>query len=148
MQSEEPRWLEVDEIIELDRLIVESTGEPFGILDYGLLNSAMARPINRYLYDEEQDVVSLAVCLLFGIARNHAFMQGNKRTGFEAALVFLEVNGYELQIADHPYLGVMIEQAVARKISEYDFEEAIRPFVLALPQPADASSPADVSSRG
>jgi death-on-curing protein len=82
----EPRWLEPDEVIELNRLIVDATGEPFLVRDYGLLASALAKPIQYWSYEHEDDAVTLAVTLLFGIAQNHPFEQGNKRTAFEAAL--------------------------------------------------------------
>ncbi|HZC15513.1 MAG TPA: type II toxin-antitoxin system death-on-curing family toxin, partial [Caulobacteraceae bacterium] len=70
------------------------TGEPFALRDAGLLISALGKPRNHWFYEGKRDAVSLAVTLLFGIARNHAFEQGNKRTAFEAALIFLLANGY------------------------------------------------------
>jgi death-on-curing family protein len=85
----EPIWLETAEVIELNRLIVAETGEPFLVRDLGGLESAVERPRNCSRYEAQDDALTLAVTLLFGIAGNHPFLQGNKRTGFEAALIFL-----------------------------------------------------------
>ena len=82
-----PRWLTAEEISQINALQVEETGEPFLILNHGLLESAIGRPRNRHAYDEERDVVVLSVSLLFGLAKNHAFQQGNKRTATAAALL-------------------------------------------------------------
>src|SRR5690606_3963674 len=62
----------------------------------GLLESACAVPQNQWGYGGVTDLADLAAALLFAIARNHPFMQGNKRTGFMAALQLLELNGWEL----------------------------------------------------
>lgn len=70
------------------------TGEPFLLLHAGALESALQRPRNLWAYEAVEDVGALAVRLMMGIARDHPFMQGNKRTGFEAALIFLIANGH------------------------------------------------------
>jgi death on curing protein len=93
----EPVWLSAETVITINKDLVEETGEPFFLRDRGLLESAVAKPINRFHYDGVEDVLSLAMTLLFGVARNHAFEQGNKRTGFLAAVVFLEANGYTIE---------------------------------------------------
>lgn len=100
-----PRWLTAEEISQINALQVEETGEPFLILNHGLLESAVGRPRNRHAYDEERDVVVLSVSLLFGLAKNHAFQQGNKRTATAAALLFLELNGYRWAHPDDEELG-------------------------------------------
>jgi death-on-curing protein len=93
----EPVWLSAETVIAINKELVRETGEPFFVRDRGLLESAVAKPINRFHYDGVEDLVSLATTLLFGVARNHAFEQGNKRTGFLAAIVFLETNGYTIE---------------------------------------------------
>ena len=89
----EPIWLSAETVIYINKEVVRETGEPFFLRDRGLLESAVANPINRFHYDGVEDVVSLATTLLFAVARNHPFEQGNKRTGFLAAVVFLETDG-------------------------------------------------------
>jgi death-on-curing protein len=77
-----------------ERLIAEFGGLA-GIRDEGLMESALGRPINRFSY-EKPSVCDLAASYAFGIVRNHPFLDGNKRTGFAAAAVFLETNGFRL----------------------------------------------------
>jgi death-on-curing protein len=75
----EPRWLPIEAVIEHNRLEVEATGERHLLRDFGLLESALAQPRNFYGFGQD-DIVVLAVVLMSGIARAHAFEQGNKRT--------------------------------------------------------------------
>ena len=72
----EPHWLPIDVLIEHNRLETQATGEPHFLRDRGLLESALARPRNFFSFGEE-DIVALAVLLMAGIARAHAFEQGN-----------------------------------------------------------------------
>ena len=104
------------------------TDEPFELLDGGLLESALARPRNHWEYGED-DVLSLAIVLLVGIARNHAFLQGNKRTAFISAETFLNINGYTLKITNSPILGETLERMIEGKIPEEDFHLAVQDFI-------------------
>ena len=116
----EPRWLSVDDLIRFNELAVAETSEPFFVRDHGLLESALAKPINHWHYGE-LDVVVLAVTLLLGIARNHPFGQGNKRTAFAAADAFLYLNGYDLVVPDRAELADMIVAAITGDMSEHQF---------------------------
>lgn len=128
----EPLWLPLDEVVAINRDAVERTGEPFGLISPDLLASALAKPQGRYHYGGERDVWRLAVTLLFAIARNHPFRQGNKRTGFVAAVIFLAVNGYRLNADDGDVLGEMVNQVLAGTLSEGQFEALLRPFVRSM----------------
>ena len=97
--------------------------------DEGLLISALERPKNHWHYDADEDAVSLAVTLLFAIARNHPFAQGNKRTGFEAALIFLENNGYAFVGPDDHILADAIVAVIEGTRTEQEFEVVFRAFV-------------------
>ena len=77
----EPNWLPIEAVIEHNRLELAETGEHHFVRDLGLLESALARPRNFFGFGE-QDIVVLAVTLMAGIARAHAFEQGNKRRAF------------------------------------------------------------------
>lgn len=107
---------------------VSDTGEVFLIRDYGLLESAVMRPINHFNYGEP-DVVALAVILGIGIARNHAFEQGNKRAGFAAMLMFLNANGYEMDAPDQIVLAEEFTDVVEHAGTEWDLTESLRQFV-------------------
>lgn len=77
-----------------DRQLAEHGGLR-GVKDLGLLDSAMARPINKHSYGEE-DLCALAAAYAFGIARNHPFADGNKRTAWVMARLFLQLNSVRI----------------------------------------------------
>jgi death-on-curing protein len=87
----EPRWLTLDDIEDIHAEQLALFGGPAGIRDRGALESALGRPTNRWHY-ENADMAQLAAAYAFGIARNHPFVDGNKRTAFAALMVFLRLN--------------------------------------------------------
>jgi len=125
----EPVWLPIEVVIRINEDSVTETGEPFFLRDRALLDSALARPRNHYAYGEE-DVFSLATTLIFGIAKNHPFEQGNKRTAFLSAVLFLEQNGYIFSCANNEILGKAIEFVINDQLTEAEFREIIRPYVV------------------
>ncbi len=91
----EPVWLDATDALAIhDRQLAEHGGGT-GVRDLGLLESALGRPINRWAYGE-QDVATLAAAYAFGVARNHPFVDGNKRTAWVLARLFLALNGQRL----------------------------------------------------
>lgn len=82
-----------------------------GIRDEGLLSSALARPHNLEAYGEGIDAASLAAAYAFGIARNHPFLDGNKRTAFVAMELFLNLNGWALNADDADCISTMMSLA-------------------------------------
>ena len=69
--------------------------------DDGLIDSALSRPQNRWAYAKDVDLADLAAAYGYGLAKNHGFVDGNKRIGFMAMYVFLRLNGREIE-ADEP----------------------------------------------
>lgn len=130
-------WLPIQEVIEINRAAVEATGEPFLVLSYGLLESALDRARNHFWYNREHDVLTLAVILPFAISRNHAFQQGNKRTGFIAASMFLNLNGFRLTIEDSEDLGEFVTAVLENRISEKAFTRTLATHVEAIPDDQD-----------
>jgi death on curing protein len=130
----EPVWLSAEPVIAINQRVVMRTGEPFLLRDRGLLESALGKAPNRYHYDRVEDVVSLAATLLFGIARNHPFEQGNKRTGFLSAVYFLEINGYALEPApdSEKALGLLITYVLEQGMSEEGFADVVRMVTRAI----------------
>jgi death on curing protein len=116
-------------VIEHNRLEVEATGERHFLRDFGLLESALARPRNFYGFGED-DIVALAVALLNGVARAHAFEQGNKRTAFAAMRLFLLTNGYDTAFDDTISWADEVIALVEHRSTEDDFVRTIRPFVF------------------
>lgn len=97
-----PIWLQrqVIELLHLEALAAH--GGLLGVRDPGLLDSALARPLNRHAYEGETDLVRLAACVASSIVRNHPFSDGNKRTAFIAAVVVLDLNGLVLDAPNRP----------------------------------------------
>lgn len=91
----EPTRLPRDLIIRLHDRQIELHGGLPGTRDHGLLESAIARPLNAWSYGEE-DLFTLASLYAAGLIRNHPFLDGNKRIGFLSALLFLEANGWKM----------------------------------------------------
>ena len=82
-----------------DEQIAEHGGAA-GVRDLGLLESALARPQHLAVYDPDADAAALAAAYAFGIARNHPFVDGNKRTALVVSETFLAINGYALAASD------------------------------------------------
>lgn len=82
-----------------------------GVRDEGLLSSALARPQNSAAYGENPDAAALAAAYAFGIARNHPFLDGNKRTAFVVMELFLNLNGMNLNASDADCISTMLSLA-------------------------------------
>jgi len=89
----QPVWLEVEEILRIHEQLLADHGGASGIRDRGLLNAALARPKQHFYYQEDKDISSLGAIYTASIIKNHPFVDGNKRTGFVAGVLFLELNG-------------------------------------------------------
>jgi len=90
-------WLDVEILIDLHAEQLALFGGPDGIRDQGILESALGRPVNKFAY-RETDIAALAAAYAFGIARNHPFVDGNKRAAFGAMIVFLGLNGIDFLV--------------------------------------------------
>ena len=113
-------WTWVGEAMVLaihDEQLAEHGGSS-GLRDAGLLQSALARPLNQAAYGSG-DAFNLAAAYAFGIARNHPFVDGNKRTGFLTATVFLLENGYELDATNPDAAAAMLELANGSMSEEF-----------------------------
>lgn len=95
----EPRWLTLEEVLVAHDRQIARFGGPHGIRDLGALESALGRPVNKFAYGET-DLASLAAAYAFGIARNHPFIDGNKRAAFVALMMFPRLN--DLRFAPPP----------------------------------------------
>lgn len=107
--------------------LAEHGGAP-GLRDEGLLESALARPINLAAY-EEPDVAALAACYGVALAKNHAFVDGNKRAAFLSVGLFLALNGYRLKATQVEATLTMLSVA-ASEIDEERFAEWIRTHLV------------------
>ena len=110
-----------------DRQLAEHGGGT-GVRDAGSLDSALVRPRNRWEYGED-DFAVLAAAYAFGIARNHPFVDGNKRTAWVVANVFLELNGRELAFDEVDATRIMLSLA-AGELSEDELADWFRTHLV------------------
>lgn len=103
-------WIERDVILAIHDMQLAEHGGLEGVRDVGLLDSALARPQNLAGYGAP-DAVALAAAYGWGIARNHPFIDGNKRTAFVAIELFLQLNGHELTADDSACVLTMLALA-------------------------------------
>lgn len=123
--SQEPRWLSrvVVDAVHADQL--REHGGLAGLRDESALESALARPKNKWVYSDERDVAALAAAYGFALVTSHPYRDGNKRIGFLAMATFLGINGYELTATDEDVVGEMLALAAGR-ISEEELARWIR----------------------
>lgn len=105
-----PLWLARDVILTVHDEQLAEHGGAGGIRDAGLLESALARPQNLFAYGDP-DLADPAAAYAFAIVKNHPFVDGNKRTGFVAAELFLALNGYDLAADDQACVLTMLALA-------------------------------------
>lgn len=96
----EPVWLESRVVLTMHEEQIREHGGSHGVRDSGLMESALARPQQLFHYGDAADVFSLAAAYGFGIAKNHPFVDGNKRTAFQAMYVFLGLNDFEITASE------------------------------------------------
>jgi death-on-curing protein len=120
----EPIWLDVEILIDLHAEQLALFGGPDGIRDQGMLESALGRPINKFTYGET-DLAALAAAYGFGIARNHPFVDGNKRAAFGAIIVFLGLNDIDF-LAQPESATAMILALAAGEVNEEGLTRWIR----------------------
>ncbi len=107
----EPKWLnkKIAEAIHLDQM--KQHGGSLGIRDEGLLESALDRPKNTWYYHPRSTIFVLASSLGVGIAKNHPFIDGNKRTSFLLMYVFFAMNGFKIESSENEVVRVMLKVA-------------------------------------
>jgi len=92
----EPLWVSKKAVLAMHSAQLAEHGGSDGIRDETLLDSALAKPRNVFAYADQPDISRLAASYAFGIARNHAFVDGNKRTALVVSLTFLDRNGWDI----------------------------------------------------
>lgn len=117
-------FLTLDDIIESHLNQIDTYGGSHGIRDIGLLESAIAQPEasfgGQYLH---ADIFEMAAAYLYHLVMNHPFVDGNKRVGLEAALIFLEINNENLKASDQELVDLVLKttagQVGKREIAEF-----------------------------
>ena len=110
------KWLSLEAILVIHEAQLELFGGASGIRDLGMIESALARAQNKAGY-EDAPMDLLAAAYLYGFAKNHGFVDGNKRVAFLSADTFLRINGYEIH-AGQPEIIALMLSAAAGEVDE------------------------------
>jgi death-on-curing protein len=124
-------WIEVATVAAIHSRQIAEHGGFSGIRDEGLLLSALARPRNLFAYGNDVDIAGLAPSYAFGIAKNHPFLDGNKRTAFTVGITFLNLNGFDFQAPESDTYTVFLGLAEGT-VSEDELAEWFRQHLLLL----------------
>lgn len=119
------RWFSKDQAIFIHDTTIKKHGGLLGIRDEGLLESALMRPENLYIYGEK-DIFNLASYYAESIMQNHPFIDGNKRTGYILADLFLFNNGFDFQVVDVQYQASIFEDFAAGKMKRQEISDFYR----------------------
>jgi death on curing protein len=121
-------WIQDSVVLAIHEAQLAEHGGIAGIRDEGLLSSALARPRNLDAYGDNPDTASLAASYALGIARNHPFLDGNKRTAFVVMELFLSLNGWVLSADDADCISTMLALA-SGKLSEKGLADWLREHI-------------------
>ena len=132
----EPEWLDIDIVLDFHAEQLALFGGADGTRDRGLLESALARPRNKFTYGET-NIAALAAAYGFGIARNHPFVDGNKRTALAAMIVFLALNKFDLEAPQEAATAIVLGMA-AGEVTETVLADWIADHVKSLDAPGMA----------
>lgn len=123
-ETEEPLWISYEQAIAIHARQLRRFGGAPGLRDEGMLRSALERPVNKWTYEQAQ-LPELAAAYAFGLAKNHAFIDGNKRIAFMAMMIFLRRNG--IAFAPDPAQATTVILALAAgEVSETSLTRWIR----------------------
>jgi death on curing protein len=125
MTDVEPVWIEELDVLAIQERLLVFHGGAEGLRDQGLLASALARAKHMAVYDGKADLIDMASAYTAGVVQNHPFVDGNKRTGFVAGILFLELNGYNF-IATEPAAADAVLALAAGTLAEADYATFLR----------------------
>ena len=123
-EPNEPLWITYEQAIAIHSRQLRRFGGAAGLREEGMLRSALERPVNKWRY-EQSELAELASAYAFGLAKNHAFVDGNKRIAFMAMMIFLRRNGVDFQ-PDPAHATAMILALAAGEVSEESLTRWIR----------------------
>ena len=122
-----PVWIDERRALTIHQRVLGLHGGAQGLRDHALLESALARPRQHYAYSSagKADIIAMAALYAGGIIRNHPFLDGNKRTGFVVAVLFLELNGCQFNASEEESAQAVIALA-AGTLDENGFAAFLR----------------------
>lgn len=123
-EATEPAWVTYEQVIAIHSRQLRRFGGAPGLRDEGLLQSAIERPVNKW-HHEQSSLAELAAAYAFGLAKNHAFIDGNKRIAFMTMMTFLRKNDVRFAPAQ-PHATAMMISLAAGEVSEESLARWIR----------------------
>lgn len=118
----QPEWLKLEVALAVHQMLLAEHGGSHGVRDQKLPESALSRPQQKYAYDSGCSLYDLAAALSFGVAKNHPFVDGNKRVALTLGVVFLEINGIEIT-APESNAAVTFEGLAGGQVSEQELSQ-------------------------
>lgn len=131
----EPGWIELSEVVALNKGAVAITLEQHLLINPGMLESAVMSPRNLFQYENENDIGVLACRLIVALNRAHAFIQGNKRTAWLSGVMFLNINGYDIVLPSteaSQVIGEEMTKVIRREVTEAVFLTHLDRFIVTL----------------
>jgi death on curing protein len=127
----EPVWLDAELALTIHERQLAEHGGGVGVRDDGMLESAITRPLNQWTYGED-DLCALAAAYAFGVVKNHPFIDGNKRTAWVLARLFLALNNVSLSFTPDDAIKTVLALA-AGELSEKEIADWFRLHILSAP---------------
>ena len=121
----EPVWVLPELVLAVHQMLLAEHGGLPGVREQTLLDSALARPQQKLAYEDDISIFELAASYSYGLARNHPFIDGNKRISLTVAAVFLELNGYSLNATEAEAV-LIFQRLAAGTLSESELANWIR----------------------
>jgi death on curing protein len=121
----EPRWLSRSMVEAMHMALIREHGGSFGVRDHGLGDGALARARQKWACEADADLPMLAAAYAYGLAKNHGYVDGNKRIAFAAMAVFLQLNGWRILSDEAEAYAVTIDVA-SGELPEADLARWLR----------------------
>jgi death on curing protein len=125
VKKKQPLWIEERDALAIHDRLIAIHGGATGLRDRGLLQSALARPRQHHAYADSADIVAMAALYTADIVGNHPFVDGNKRAGFVAGVLFLELNGFDFIASEEDATQAVLDLA-AGALNEAAFAAWLR----------------------
>ena len=119
----EPSWIDIDDVLESHNEIIARSGGSYGVFNLGALESTLNKPKNLYYYNDDINLFDLASSYAYGLAKNHCFIDGNKRIAFTIASLFLLINNFELIASESDSIKTFLDLAASLENQESDMKD-------------------------
>lgn len=113
-------FLDFEQVILINKIVVEKWGGLYGIRDKNLIESAISNPQNLFFY-QNADIYTIASSYAISIIKNHGFLDGNKRTGFACMNAFLELNDVVINFPEDEMVVMMVKVATSKIIQYFTY---------------------------